>query len=384
MQFTLTEDQRHLEESVERFVREHYSAEAWRSAAREAPGFREALWSAMAEMGWLAACIPEAYGGLGLGGRERAIIMQGVGSGVVLEPYWSTAVAAVELVLAAGTEAQKRGWLPKIADGSLRMAAALLESHAGYDWADTRCRAERSAGSWLLSGRKIAVLDAPGAHCLLVLARTGDGRGDLALFRVEAGASGVTRRDARTLDERHVSDIDFKGVRLDATQHLPLEGGLPALQGAIDACLVAIGSECVGAATALLDATIQYLKTRRQFGKPLSEFQALRHRVADMLMATEQARSLTLFAAGEQSGGGPLAAGRRAAAVKVVAGQSGRFVAESAVQLHGGIGVTDELQIGHYLKRMLVADYLLGDSTHHLKRLAASDPEFLAQVATVA
>jgi alkylation response protein AidB-like acyl-CoA dehydrogenase len=376
MQFTLTEDQRQLQATVERFVRDHYGLDDWRSAARREPGFREALWREMAELGWLAACIPETYGGLGLGTRERAILMEGIGRGLVQEPFWSTAVLGVELLLACASESQKQQWLPQVGGGSLRLAAALLEPHARYDWADVRCRADRQGSGWRLSGDKIGVLDAASAHRLLVLARTGDRPGDLALFCVNASAEGIVRRDAITLDERRMADIELRAVTVDDGSRLQGEAGLQ-VQEAIDHALVALAAESVGAMAAALEATLEYLKTRRQFGKTLSEFQALRHRVADMVMATEQTRSLTLLAAGEPSRE-RLGRARLAAAVKVQAGQAGRFVGENAVQLHGGIGVTDELQVGHHLKRLMVSDYLLGDSAHHLRRFAAMDVEMNA------
>jgi butyryl-CoA dehydrogenase len=378
MQFSLTDEQRQLRASVERFGSDHYGFEAWRTAARSDPGFRSELWRAMADMGWLAVAVPEAYGGLGLGARERAVIMEGLGRSLALEPYWSTAVLGAELLLAAGSEAHKRDWLPKLAEGSLRLAFAFPEAGTRYDWTRVSCAAERVAGGYRLRGRKIAVLDAPAADRLIVLARTGgapDARQGLSLFCVDAAAAGLTRRDFLTIDERRCADIRFDGVLVDEALRLGAEGAAAdAVQQAMDHAAIALCAESVGAMFAVLEQTVAYLKTRRQFGKFLSEFQALRHRVADMVMAAEQTRSLAAMAASAAIDSSGTALSRIASAAKAQAGEAGRFVGESAVQLHGGIGVTDELAIGHYLKRLTAIDFLLGDAAFHRGRFADLDP----------
>lgn len=377
MRFDLTDEQAQLSGSVERFVREHYDMAAWRTAARSPEGYREALWQRMASMGWLGATIPEAYGGLGLGDRERAVIMEGIGRGLIQEPYWSTSVLGVELVLAAGTQHQKQAWLPQVAEGRWRLAFACWEPGQRYDWQAGSCIAEEVPGGYRLTGRKIAVLDAPCADRILVLARTG-GPGQagvgLALFCVDAHAAGLGHRTFRTLDERRCADLDFHQIFIAAADRLG-EGDdvSPAVQSAMDRAMVALCAEAVGAMSVALQSTIDYLKTRKQFGRQLSEFQALRHRVADMVMATEQTRSLAWMAALSLDGE-PAQRMRLAAAAKVQAGQAGRYVGESAIQLHGGIGMTDELHVGHYFKRLLSIDFLLGDAPHHLRRLAELDP----------
>ncbi|HYF19650.1 MAG TPA: acyl-CoA dehydrogenase family protein [Ramlibacter sp.] len=362
-----------LQEAVERFVREHYTLPAWRESARTAPGFRETLWRSMAGLGWLATTIPEDCAGLGLGPGERAVLMEGIGRGPVLEPYWSTAVFGAELVRAAGSASQRHSLLEPVARGELRLAVALHEPGARYDWTQVDCRAVRDGHGWRLSGSKVAVLDAAHADRLLLLARR-EADGELGIFCIEARAAGLSRRDYPTLDERRCSDLRLDGVPAAAADLLEAAPAAAAMQQAIDHALVALGAEAVGAMAMLLQATVDYLQARRQFGRPLAEFQVLRHRVADMLMATEQTRSLVLLAADRVRDDAPDRS-RLAAAVKVQAGQAGRFVGESAVQLHGAVGVTDELPVGHWFKRLLTIDFLLGDAAFHLGRIADLDPE---------
>lgn len=373
MEFGQTDDQRQLQDSVDRFVRERYSFESWRTFARADAGFSEENWRAMADLGWLAVAVPEAYGGLGLSVRERAVIMESFGRGLVLEPYWSTAVLGAELLLACGSEAQCQDFLPKLAEGRLKLAVALTEPGARFEWTHIRCRAERSGDGYRLNGRKIAVLDAPAADRLLVLARTGgawDERAGLSLFWVGRDTPRITRRDFRTVDERRCSDLVFDDVQLHDAQLIGVEGAAAdVLERAIDHAIAALCSEAVGAMTRLVEMTVDYLKTRKQFGRPLAEFQALRHRVADMVMATEQSRSLATLCSLHLEDG-PKNRSYIAAAAKSQIGTAGRFVGQNAVQLHGGIGVTDELPIGHLLKRLMAIDTMLGDTSFHLKRIA--------------
>ncbi len=372
MQFRPNETQQQLEDSVQRFAQDHEDAAIWRSTVRERHAFRAEVWQQMADMGWLGIAIPEQYGGAGLGARECGIVLEGFGRALLNEPYWSTAVFGVQILLAAATPAQQQSLLPRVADGTLRLAVALAEPGTRYDWTDVQCSARRVAAGWQISGRKIAVLDGAVADRLLLLARLEDGT--IALFCVDAGAPGLRRHDTITLDERRCSDFVFEGMLVAEDARLSaVADALVAMQHAIDHALVGLAAESVGAMAAVLRTTIDYLKTRKQFGKPLAEFQVLRHRVADMVMATEQTRSLALAAANALDGEPGLGA-RFAAAAKVQAGQAGKFVGESAVQLHGGIGVTDELHVGHFFKRLLCIDVLLGDAAFYLRRVADLDP----------
>jgi len=374
MTTALTGDQQQLRDAATRFVRERYSHADWRRRARQDGGFDAGTWRQMADLGWTAVAVPEAHGGLGLGARERGVLMEAFGAGLVLEPYWSSAVMCAELFRLAGTRAQQSAWLPRIADGSVRGALALLERGTRHDWTAMACGARRNGDGWTLHGDKLAVLDAPVSGHLMVAARTGGQPGDtygLSLFWIAADAPGLSRTDYRTVDERHASDIVFDGVAVAAGALIGTEGQAgPAIAEAIDHGIAALCAEAVGTMAAAVDATVQYLKTRKQFGKPLAEFQALRHRVADMVVALEQSRSIATQCTLALDGGAARRA-HTAAVAKAQIGTAGRFIGESAVQLHGGIGVTDELQIGHFMKRLLAIDILLGDTRHHLARIAA-------------
>ena len=370
MQFTLTDEQQQLREAVARFVRDRYTFRDWRRCARELDGFDANTWRQISSLGWTAAAVPETYGGLGMGPVAQAVIQESLGAGLVLEPFWSSAVMLAEPLCLAGTEAQKSTWLPRIADGSVRGAFALLEPDTRYDWSAIACRARQEDDRWVLQGGKLAVLDAPHAHQLMVVARSSGSPGELeglSLFRVAADAQGLVRKDFRTVDERRASDLSFESVQAELVGVAGDAAGV--IEHTIDLGISALCAEAVGVMASTVEATVAYLKTRHQFGRPLAQFQVLRHRVADMVMALEQSRSLAMRCA-LSMGDSPQDRSRVAAAAKAQIGSAGRFIGESAVQLHGGIGVTDELQIGHFMKRLLAIDILLGDTRHHLARMA--------------
>lgn len=373
--YALSEDQQQLRDSVARFVQDHYGFADWRAALRTPQAMRAPLWQNMAEFGWLAVAVPEQYGGLGLGQRERLIIAEELGRGLVSEPWWSTAVLGAELILGVANEAQKQALLPALCAGELRLACALFEPAARYDWTAVNCRATPTASGWSITGKKIVVLDAALADELLVLVRThgaSDERAGLALLRVPASSKGLRRSDFRAIDERHCADLEFDNVEVPADHLLGTAGAAAeALDRALDIARVTLCAEAIGVMTTALQQTIDYIKTRRQFGRAIAEFQAVQHRIADMTMATEQARSLTQLA-GLNLDAGAGARRRFACAAKVQIGQSGRFVGEQGIQLHGGVGVTDEVQVGHCLKRLMALDFLLGDANHHLQRFAAA------------
>jgi alkylation response protein AidB-like acyl-CoA dehydrogenase len=368
MRFALTEDQRQLYDSASRFVRACYSYEEWRRLAGSGSGFSSENWSQMAEMGWMALALPEEHGGIGMGARERLALMEVLGRGIVLEPYWSTAVLCAEIVRRVGTLAQQADLLPRIASGELRLA--LADTEPGTRWSMDRlsCGVEKDEGRDRISGKKIAVLDAPSADIFLVLA---PGRkGGVSVFLVEANAAGLLSRNFPTVDSRRCADLTFDGVF--ALACLGDEGAAAeGVEIAKDHAIVALCGEALGAMSMLIESTIEYLKTRRQFGQPLSEFQVLRHRIVDMFIASEQARSLAIVAA-ESLDASPVARRLAVSAAKWQCGIAGRLVGENALQLHGGIGMTDELPIGHYFKRLMAIDVLLGNTDFHLQRFMAN------------
>lgn len=374
MDLTLSDEQRLLRESADRFVKENYTADHRRRIANDPLGFSADLWKQFAELGWLALPIAEADGGLGGGAVEVGILMEAFGRGLVSEPYLSTVVIGASLISECGSEAQKQALLPKIADGSLVLAFAHSERQARFDLADVRTTAKKTPDGWRLDGHKTAVLDGNAAGQIIVSARVdaGDGKpGRLCLFLVPKGTSGLTSRDFARLGGGRACNLDLRDVRLPADALLgDGNDALPAIEAVVDRAMAALGAEAVGIMQTLLDQTLEYTKIRKQFGRPLSANQVIRHRLADMAMQCDESRSMALRAA-LMADAEPVARGRAASGAKAKIGKCARFVAEQSVQLHGAMGVTEELDIGSYFKRLLAFDTLFGGSAHHYRRYAA-------------
>jgi alkylation response protein AidB-like acyl-CoA dehydrogenase len=374
MDLTLSDEQRLLRESVDRFIAETYDADHRRNMAADPLGFSPDIWKKFADLGWLALPIDEADGGLGGGAIETGILMEAFGRGLVTEPYLSTVVIGAGLVSACGSEAQKQAILPKVADGSLRLAFAHAERAARFDLAHVDTTAARTAEGWRLDGNKTAVLDGNAADNVIVSARRagGDGApGKLGLFLVPSGATGLGLRDYSRLGGGRACSVDLAGVQLPADALLG-DGSdtLSKIEGVVDRALAALGAEAVGIMQIMLEMTLDYTKIRKQFGRPLAANQVIRHRLADMAMQCDEARSMALRAA-LMADAEPVARGRAASGAKAKIGKCARFVAEQSVQLHGAMGVTEELDIGSYFKRLLAFDTLFGGSAHHYRRYAA-------------
>ncbi|MBX9648574.1 MAG: acyl-CoA dehydrogenase [Xanthobacteraceae bacterium] len=369
MDLTLSDEQRMLRESADRFVTETYDADHRKRSANDPLGFSAGIWKQFADLGWLALPISEEHGGLGGGAIEIGILMEAFGRGLVSEPYLSTAVIGAALISECGSEAQKQALLPRIADGSLFLAFAHSERQARFDLADVRTTAKKTPDGWRLDGHKTAVLDGNAAGQIIVSARVDDGR--LGLFLVPHGASGLTSRDFPRLGGGRACNLDLRDVRVP-TDALLGDGSdaLPAIEAVVDRAMAALGAEAVGIMQTLLDQTLEYTKIRKQFGKPLSANQVIRHRLADMAMQCDEARSMALRAA-LMADAEPVARGRAASGAKAKIGKCARYVAEQSVQLHGAMGVTEELDIGSYFKRLLAFDTLFGGSAHHYRRYAA-------------
>jgi alkylation response protein AidB-like acyl-CoA dehydrogenase len=374
MDLTLSDEQRLLRESVDRFIAETYDADHRRRVAADPLGFSPEIWKTFAELGWLALPVDEAYGGLGGGAIETGILMEAFGRGLVTEPYLSTVVIGAALISECGSEERKQAILPKVADGSLRLAFAHSERSARFDLAEVSTTARRTADGWRLDGHKTAVLDGNAADDIIVSARLagGDGAlGKLCLFLVPAGTTGLGLRDYPRLGGGRACNVDLAGVQLAADALLG-DGGdvLPKIECVVDRALAALGAEAVGIMQIMLDMTLDYTKIRKQFGRPLAANQVIRHRLADMAMQCDEARSIALRAA-LMADAEPVARGRAASGAKAKIGKCARFVAEQSVQLHGAMGVTEELDIGSYFKRLLAFDTLFGGSAHHYRRHAA-------------
>jgi pimeloyl-CoA dehydrogenase small subunit len=376
MDFDLSDEQRQLKDSVERLLADAYGDLNRRKAyAREPKGYSAALWQQYADLGLLAAPFAEAHGGLGMGLTETMIVAEAIGRALAVEPYLATVVLAGGALRHAGNDALLKELVPAIAAGQLTLALAHQERQARYDLADTATTARADGkGGYTLEGEKVVVLAGDGADTLIVSARTSGARanrGGIGLFLVDTGANGVTRRGYPTQDGMRAADVTLSAVKVapEAVLAGP-DRGLEVLERAVDEAIAALAAEAVGAMAGLTEMTVEYLKTRKQFGVPIGSFQALQHRAVDMLTATEQARSMACYATMMAAEPDARERRRAIAAAKVQIGRSGRLVGESAIQLHGGIGMTMEYKAGHYFKRLAMIDLAFGDADHHLRELA--------------
>jgi alkylation response protein AidB-like acyl-CoA dehydrogenase len=368
MDFTLNEEQRMLVATVQRFAADEYDFEARRRRLHDAGGGSPALWRQLAALGLFGLNVPVEHGGIGGGAVETLLVMEQLGRALVLEPFLATGVLAPRLIARHGTAAQRERFLPCIAEGSLRFALAALEPQARYDLADIQAAAEPCAGGFVLSGRKAVVLDGDSADWLIVPARTPRADGGVTLFLVDAGAEGVHRAGFATLDDQRAAEIRFDRVVVDAAHVIgPVGAGFPLLEWTVDLALAALSAEAVGAMERLTELTCEHLRNRVQFGKPIGSFQSLQHRAADMRIAVEQARALALMAAAHVDDDDRARRRRAASAAKAMAGRSGRTVGQQATQLHGGMGMTDEMACGHYFKRLTAIDMTLGNAAHHVE-----------------
>lgn len=380
MHFSLTPEQQLLSDTVQRFLAKEYGFEARRRIVRSPEGWSREIWAKLAEMGLLGLQIPEAQGGMGPAPVETLLTLGALGRALVVEPYLSAAVMGAALVRDLGSPAQREALLPPLAAGERILVPAHAEPDARYDLERVATAATRNARGWVLRGRKAVVPDAAAAHVLLVSARTAGAPDDpagISLFLVPRDAPGVRLVSYPTLDGRRAADVTLSEVSLPADAILGEPGGaFPAIERVFDLGVAGLCAEAIGVLQAALDATIEYTKTRRQFGVPIARFQALQHRMADMLIHVEQARSMGYLAS--MRAAEPDARERRRAisAAKVVVGQACRFVGQQAVQLHGGMGVTDELPVSHLFKRLVAIELSLGDTEHHLERfISAAAPE---------
>jgi alkylation response protein AidB-like acyl-CoA dehydrogenase len=363
MDFTLSSEQALLKQAVDRFVAEHYSDGR---LVRDA----NTQWSAFAELGWLALPVPEARGGFGGSALDTAIVMEAFGAGPVAQPYVSSAIVGGSLLAACDGEAADAA-LERLVDGTSIAALAYAEPHAGYDPEAVRTTARADGDSFVVSGEKVAVPFGNAAGVFIVSVRAG-GEG-ISLLRIAADAAGLRRRDYVTYDDRQASDLTLDDVRVPSSALIgPLHGGLPLLEAALDRGTVALCAEALGAMGVLQRRTVEYLKTRSQFGRPIGSFQALQHRAVDMLVQLELARSITTYAASVVDGDDIAVRRRAAAAAKVLVSDASRFVTEQAIQLHGAIGLTEELYVGHYAKRLTMLQRELGDAAYAVKRYIAA------------
>ncbi len=375
MDFSFSDEQTLLQESVSRFITNDYGFESRQKHSRSDAGYSLENWQTFAELGWLGVPFSENHGGFGGGAVETMLMMEEFGKGLVVEPYLATVVACGSALNGFGSEDQKSSFIPEIIDGSKLWALAFAEPQGRFNLADLTTTATASNGSYLLSGHKSVVINGPNANFFIVSVRTSGEQRDetgVSLFIIPSDAKGLSRRDYPTVDGQRASELILDNVELDEASRLGEEGqGLNILQQAIDFATLAIGSEAVGCMEVLYKDTVEYCKNREQFGQPIGKFQVLQHRMVDMFMEHEQSKSLMFMAAMRWDEGYGAEAQKAVSAFKVQVGKSGKFVGQSAVQLHGGMGMTDELNVGHYFKRLTIIDTMFGNVDHHLKRFGS-------------
>jgi len=374
MDFDLSDEQRLLKESLDRLVRDRYAFEQRKAYAQDAEGWSRELWRQYAELGLLGLPFAEGDGGSGGGAVETMLVMEAFGRALVLEPYLATVVLGGGCLRHGASDALRADLVPKIADGSLTLAFAQTERHSRWNLADVSTTAARDGAGWMIDGEKGVVVHGDTADKLIVTARIDGGQRDregIGVFLVDAQAAGVSRRGYPTQDGLRAAEVTLTGVRVGPEAILGKPGdGLALIERVVDEAIAALCAEAVGAMAVMHELTLDYLKTRRQFGREIGSFQVLQHRAVDMLVALEQARSMAMFATMMASEENAAERRKAVAAAKVQIGRSGKFVGQQAIQLHGGIGMTIEYKVGHYFKRMTMIDTIFGDADHHLRELA--------------
>ena len=374
MDFDLTDDQRLLTDSVNRLLGDQYTFEKRRGFLKSPEGWSTALWAQYAELGLLGLPFAEEFGGFGGGAVDVMLLMQAFGRHLVLEPYLSTVVLGGTAIKLAGSAEQQGDILPGVAEGSIKLAFAHYERQSRYDISDVLTTAKASGGGYVLDGAKSVVLHGDSADKLVISARTSGARDDAAgisLFLVDGSADGLARRGYTLRDGSRAAELSLSGVQVSKADILgELGNALPVIERVVEAGIAATSAEVIGTMETMQAMTLDYLKTRVQFGKPIGENQALQHRAAEMLVAMEQGRSMAMLASMMVDEPDAAERVRNISMAKVGVGQSGRFVSQNAVQLHGGIGMTEEYAVGHFFRRVMVIEHLFGDTAYHLDRLA--------------
>ena len=371
MDFSVNDEQAMLADSVARFIDNDYDFGTRQSIAGGENAFSPGMWKAFAELGWTAVPFDEEDGGLGGGPVELMLMMEQFGRGLVVEPFVATVVLGGGVLRRAANDAQKERWLLPLIAGELQAALAFAEPQSRFGLSDIATTATADNGNYRLNGRKSFVLNGGEAGLLIVPARTGGGQRDddgITLFAIAADAGGVTRKAYATVDAHSAAEIELADVIVGTEAVLgELGKGFSVLRDTVDEATLAVSAEAVGILRTMYDKTVEYSKNRVQFGVPIGSFQALQHRMVDMLMVCEQSRSLLLWTTMLAAAGGDGVAAA-VSALKYQVGSSGRLVAQEAVQIHGGMGVTSELDIAHYFKRFTAIETLFGNADFHLDR----------------
>ena len=375
MNFDYNEEQQLLAASVKRFIDKDYTFEARRKIVGSSEGYSNAIWSTFAEIGLLGLPFSPDVGGYGGGAVDLMSVMEAIGEALIVEPYLSTVGLGAQFVARAGTHARQQAILPLVCGGKLKMAFAHTENGARYKLAHVSTRAKTTSAGYAISGEKRIVVHAPSADQLIVSARTSGGDTDpegISVFAVDARAAGVSMAVYRTIDELRAADVTLNDVHVPADALLGEEAhGLALIEEVIDYATALLCAEAVGAIKYANDATLEYLKTRKQFGVAIGSFQALQHRMVDMVISGEQAKSMAgLACAKVDVATDPVERKRIVSAAKIKIADACRHVAQEAIQLHGGMGMSDELKISHTFRRLTMIAQQFGDADHHLDRFA--------------
>ena len=371
MDFTFNEEQTMIQDQVEQFIQKEYDWETRQELSNSDLGFGTHNWKTFAELGWLGIAVSEKNGGFGGSSIETMLIMEEFGKGLVVEPFLETVVMSAGILDRHGTDEQKNQALNSVINGEMHLALAYAEPQSRFNLSDVVTEAKEEGDNFVINGFKSVVMNGPSANKIIISARTSgtqlEDKG-ISLFLVDSDIEGLTKSDYKTVDGRKASDINLENVIVSNSCLIgSLNAGFDILDDAIDRSILAISAEAVGAMEILYKTTVEYTKTREQFGTPIGKFQVLQHRMVDMFMEYEQCKSLLYMATMKNEESAPDAK-KAISGLKYQVGKAGKFVGQQSVQLHGGMGVTDELNVGHYFKRLTTIGTIFGNADFHLKQ----------------
>ena len=371
MDFTFNEEQSLIQDQVDQFVQKEYDWETRQALSNSDLGFGEDNWKKFADLGWLGICVSEDSGGFGGSSIESMLIMEAFGKGLVVEPFLETVIMSGGLIDDHGSDEQKSSVLEPAISGEMHLALAYAEPQSRFNLSDVVTEAKSDGDSFILNGYKSVVMNGPSADKIIISARTSGAQLDesgISLFIVDANSDGLNKTNYKTVDGRRASDLTLENVSVSKSSLIgDQDKGFAILDSAIDKAILAISAEAVGAMEVLYKTTVEYTKTREQFGTAIGKFQVLQHRMVDMFMEYEQCKSL-LYMATMKHEEGAKDAKKAISGLKYQVGKAGKFIGQQAVQLHGGMGVTDELNVGHYFKRLTTVGTIFGNTDYHLKK----------------
>ena len=371
MDFTFNEEQSLIQDQVDQFVQKEYDWETRQALSNSDLGFGIDNWKKFAELGWLGISVSEDNGGYGGTAIESMLIMEAFGKGLVVEPFLETVIMSASLIDDHGSEQQKSSVLEPAIAGEMQLALAYAEPQSRFNLSDLVTEAKLDGDNYILNGYKSVVMNGPSANKFIISARTSGTQLDesgISLFLVDSDSTGLDKTDYKTVDGRRASHLSIENVSVPKDNLIGQQDkGFEILDSAIDKAILAISAEAVGAMEVLYKTTVEYTKTREQFGTAIGKFQVLQHRMVDMFMEYEQCKSLLYMATMKHEEGSPDAK-KAISGLKYQVGKAGKFIGQQAVQLHGGMGVTDELNVGHYFKRLTTVGTIFGNTDYHLKK----------------